>query len=56
MYSRSGINHRRPLPAYDDGTEHVGFSTTRKTCRAPSTSTKRGEVFGGSAAIATPFR
>ena len=36
----------RPSHPYKAGTEHVGFSPTRQTSRAPSA--KRREVFGES--------
>ena len=47
----------RPSHPYDAGTEHVGFSPTRRTFLAPSA--KRREVFGelheGAAASQEPL-
>ena len=45
MHSRGRMTIRPPHP-YNAGTEHVGFSPTRQTSRAPNAKKKRREVFG----------
>ena len=43
---RNRVHGHRPSHSYNAGTEHVGFSQTRKTLLAPSP--KRREVVGES--------